>query len=234
MKAQFAIDAFLIVVLAVIALGGVFFLHTFINGLSLESLISIVDQEIDQRCFYSILPLTGGEYVTAGNDVSKNPYFNKTFAYFGGKNKYMDLSFDFEQKMNFYAQRMLLNPFRTNLSYIAGYLASPRKANELRNQILKLKDENFQISTYCFIPIYNPAGEPGSAELFTFTSQKACGLENTPCCERKVQGFFKLATCESGLTCVNNICMDCGEIGEECCPGDYCEEGTCSGGICVM
>jgi hypothetical protein len=66
-KAQFGPDALVgMVLVAILGLGGVFFLNVFVNGLALQGLLSILDTEIDQRCFYILLPLVNDEYIRAG------------------------------------------------------------------------------------------------------------------------------------------------------------------------
>jgi hypothetical protein len=66
-RAQFGPDALVgIVLVAILGLGGVFFLNVFVNGLALQGLLAILDTEIDQRCFYILLPLVNDEYIRAG------------------------------------------------------------------------------------------------------------------------------------------------------------------------
>ena len=118
MKAQFGPDALVgIVLIAALGLGGIFFLHTFVNGLNMESFISILDTELDQKCFYTLLPMIGGDYVRSGENVTDNSHFNITQDFFGGNKKYRDISYKFEGKITAYSNSMKNNPFLGKISY---------------------------------------------------------------------------------------------------------------------
>jgi len=167
-KAQFGPDALVgLVLVAVLGLGGVFFLNTFINGLALHGIISVLDSEIDQRCFFILLPLVGDEYSRAGNNVTGIEPFNNMSAYFGGGSDYSYISYEFNNTINvFRASIKSDSKLVTNLTYINGYIATEDRAEQLRSQELDyLSKNNIKLTNFCSLPIYSPAGKIGTAEL---------------------------------------------------------------------
>jgi len=201
MKAQFGPDALVgIVLIAALGLGGIFFLHTFVNGLNMEGFISILDTELDQKCFYTLLPFIGSDYARSGENVTSNIHFNKTQNFFGGNERYRDVSYKFEGKVNAYANSMKHNSLFGKISYVEGYLASKEVATQLRNQLFVYA--NASKLTYkqtCYTPVYGPGGKIGTAELYMFEQTSNCGQKGNYCCNEKY--------CNPGLTCTfsNNV-----------------------------
>lgn len=165
MKGQFGPDAFVgMVVLAVLGLGGVFFMKTFIQGLTLESFITILDKEIDQRCFYILLSLSKEEYIRAGEEPT-GVYINLT-EFYGGKNKYMEESYKFSVRLKNFSEKLKEIYLWENITYIDGYIASSLRADKLRENVLnKIKDKDYTIKHVCFLPVYSPGGIEGRGEL---------------------------------------------------------------------
>lgn len=165
-KAQFGPDALVgLVLVAVLGLGGIFFLNTFVNGLAVHGLLSILDSEIDQRCFFILLPLTGDEYSRAGDDFSNRPPFDELNNYFGQSN-YSLVSYEFNNTINLFRDGIKRFAFLTEISYINGYIAIESEAAKLRAQSLdELQDQGFVLTNFCSLPVYSPAGKVGSAEL---------------------------------------------------------------------
>jgi hypothetical protein len=165
-KAQFGPDALVgLVLVAILGLGGVFFLNTFINGLALHGIISVLDSEIDQRCFFILLPIVGDEYSRAGNNVTGVEPFNNMSAYFGGESDYSYISYEFNNTINVF-RASSESRFITNLTYIDGYIATEDRAAQLRGQELDyMTKNNIKLTNYCSLPVYSPTGKIGTAEL---------------------------------------------------------------------
>ena len=164
-KGQFGPDALIgIVLVAVLGLGGVFFLNTFVNGLALHGILSVLDSEIDQRCFYMLLPLVGDEYSRAGTDVSATPPFNSMVNYFGGSNDYSYVSYEFNNTINIFKSAVGTIPFLVDFTNIDGHIAYGAKAAELTAKISN--EHGGSITNYCSLPVYSPAGKVATAELF--------------------------------------------------------------------
>lgn len=170
-KAQFGPDAVVITVLVLmLGGGGIFFLNTFINGLALHGIISVLDSEIDQRCFFILLPLVGDEYSRAGDNVTNVQPFDNMSNYFGGESEYSYVSAEFNNTINYFKAE-ITNPnhhFIVNISYIGGYIATETKAAELRNETLAemtAPPYNAVLTHFCSLPVYSPAGKVGTAEL---------------------------------------------------------------------
>ncbi len=199
MKAQFGPDALVgIVLVAALGLGGVFFLHTFINGLNMDSFISILDTELDQKCFYTLLPMIGGDYVRSGENVTGDNHFNITQDFFGGDKVYKDVSYKFSEKVTSYSRSMENKPLLGKISFARGYLASKEVANNLRIQLKAYaKSNHLSYKQTCYIPVYGPGGTLGTAELYTFEKDSSCGKEGWSCC---TGGY-----CDSGLTCDTSV-----------------------------
>jgi hypothetical protein len=164
-KGQFGPDALVgIVLVAVLGLGGIFFLNTFVNGLALHGLLSILDSEIDQRCFFILLPLIGDEYSRAGANVTDISPFNKMVNYFGGESNYSYMSYEFNNTIHVFKDDSI-NHYIANINYIYGYIATESKAVELRNKTQAEMKDKYPLTDFCSIPIYSPAGKVGTAEL---------------------------------------------------------------------
>ena len=168
-KAQFGPDALVgLVLVAVLGLGGVFFLNTFINGLALHGIISVLDSEIDQRCFFILLPMVGDEYSRAGSNVTGIEPFSNMSAYFGGESDYSYISYEFNNTINVFRASSTSENSKlgTNLTYISGYITTEDKAEAIRSQELKyMSDNNIKLTNFCSLPIYSPAGKIGTADL---------------------------------------------------------------------
>jgi len=168
-KAQFGPDALIgLVLVAVLGLGGVFFLNMFVNGLALHGLLSVLDSEIDQRCFFILLPLTGDEYSRTGDNITGKPNFEKMSKFFGGESQYSYISFEFNNTIEVF-KASIKNKFITNMTYINGYIASETKAAELRAGTLAAMESETDpivLTSFCSLPIYSPVGKIGTADLF--------------------------------------------------------------------
>jgi hypothetical protein len=201
-KAQFGPDALVgMVVVALIGLGGIWFLSTFVQGLTIEGLISVLDQEIDQRCFFMTLPLTGDEYIRVGQDVSDNVDLTKMKDYFGGERRYMEKSAEFEAKLNNYVEKIKVTPLGQRPTYIKGFIATQKASEDLGNQITdEIDDQGLTITQLCLIPIYNPAGQIGVAQVFVAEDSEACGTKDKPCCVGEI--------CDPGLNCWGGVCYE--------------------------
>jgi hypothetical protein len=160
-KGQFGPDAIVgIVLVAVLGLGGIFFLNTFVNGLALHGLLAILDTEIDQRCFFILLPLVGDEYSRAGDNVTNKYLFYNMSNYFGGENNYSYMSNEFNNTIKIFKQG-ITNEFIIGITNIQGYIATESRAAILRNQALT----EFKPTNFCSLPVYSAVGKVGTAEL---------------------------------------------------------------------
>ena len=166
-KSQLGPDALISVVLvAIIGLGGIFILMTTINSISMQGMITILDSEFDQRCFYSLSSIVGDEYLRSGKEIkTKDTQYLKMVEYFGGYNKYMDYSPSIESKAKAYSDLIKESGYR-EINDIYFFLAKEDKAEELRNEKKEeWSNSGYLITRYCFIPVYSPVGIKGSAEF---------------------------------------------------------------------
>jgi len=164
-KGQFGPDAIVgIVLVAVLGLGGILFLNTFVSGLALHGIISVLDSEIDQRCFYILLPLVGDEYSRAGEDVYTLVPFSNMTNYFGGNSQYSSVSYEFNNTINVFKTAVSGADFLKNLTNIEGYIASGKTIESLREKMYEKIGSN--LTNYCSLPVYSPSGKLASAEIF--------------------------------------------------------------------
>ncbi len=56
------------------------------------------------------------------------------------------------------------------------------------------------------------------------TCGEPCGRAGQKCCSNGCK--------ESGLSCSSNQCVACGHMGQQCCMGNACSEGSCVAGAC--
>jgi hypothetical protein len=168
-SAQFGPDALVgMVLVAILGLGGIFFLNVFVNGLAMQGLISILDTEMDQRCYYILFPMIGDEYIRAGmpTEMLASPVylFKKQQDYLGGENNsYMNRSYVFDETMSKFKISLASNyEFPINITFMDGYIAEKNAAIAIRT---KMYPSNLN-PTVCSMPIYSPVGMPGTAEIF--------------------------------------------------------------------
>ena len=160
-RAQWGPDAIIgIVILAILALGGVFFVHTFVNGMSVQALLSVADREVDQRCLNILLPTVEGEYVRSGEDIQKDSNLYSTYIYFGGAQKPAFISpncinktFELSSKVN------ELSKYMDENIIIRGGCTS--------GEYPQVKESGSVLGS-CSIDTYNPAGAPGIAYMVMF------------------------------------------------------------------
>ena len=63
MKSQFDPDVWAaLLMIMIIGFGGITFMSMFVNGFTMHGLLSIFDQEYNQRCEYFLLPATSNDY----------------------------------------------------------------------------------------------------------------------------------------------------------------------------
>lgn len=158
-----------ILVLGLIGLGGVFFLNVFVNGIAMHGVLAIIDSEMDQRCFYILLPLIGDDYIRAGINISQPEYihFAKAQNFYKGHSVWMDKSYEIESASNTMSASVLNSDFAVNMTYFRAYAATVSMADKLRNETYTdMIAHDVTPTQYCTIPIYGPSGEVGLAELF--------------------------------------------------------------------
>lgn len=87
---------------AVLALGGLFFLNSFVSSLSLNGLLSVLDAENEQACIFMMLPLMGSDYIRQGysldeiNSIPHSEQYALLKSYFG-ESEYEQFSAQFNQ-----------------------------------------------------------------------------------------------------------------------------------------
>lgn len=170
-KSQFGPDVLIgFLLIAVLGLGGVFFLNAFVNGLSLTGLLKIMDAETEQKCFFMLLPLSGDDYIRSGVPYSsiKSEQFRNLKDFFGTRSPYEDVSKEFNDTIS--EIRAGIDPkyndpelFPAKITYIDGFMASNSKANELIGRV------KGATSVPCSMVVYGPY-TLGVAELFISTA----------------------------------------------------------------
>lgn len=172
-KAQFGPDALVgMVLVAVLGLGGIFFLNAFVNGIALEGMISILDTEMDQSCFYIMLPLVNDEYVRSGATQaelsepiggSATSIFIKQQDYFGGYDDNMDNSAEFAKTIEeFDVATNQIKNFPIVVREIRGFIADKETAGHEREKII----DEITPTKFCEMPVYSPAGKTGTAGIY--------------------------------------------------------------------
>jgi hypothetical protein len=168
MKSQFGPDATIgMLLLLVVSVAGVFFLHMFVNGFSVQSLLSVLDREVSDQCSYVVDNIAYDEFVRSGEKVKDNPTLSKTFSFYGGYSPSMDISQNCEKKI----QR-----FRRMLSYVSSSGEYPQYSSLVTgisgactptSKQVDITGERYivcQGKTY----FYNPFGSPGIARVILF------------------------------------------------------------------
>ena len=100
MKSQFDPDVWAaLLMIMIVGFGGITFMSMFINGFTMHGLLSIFDQEYNQRCNYFLLPIVSNDYAVVDESPDKN--INYTAKYFvinePERQTYFD---DFMEKVN--------------------------------------------------------------------------------------------------------------------------------------
>ena len=159
---------FLLIV--ILGLGGVFFLNAFINGLALTGLLTVLDTETDQKCFFMLLPLAGDDYIRSGVPYAqlKNPQFKSLKEYFSNTvpyedNQYEYKSYEFERTISTLKGNLptvTLSTFPVRIVGIEGFLTSSSNTN-------KVSAPGNYIP--CSMTVYGPY-EIGTANLFILTT----------------------------------------------------------------
>lgn len=163
-KSQFGPDAIVgVVLVAIIGLGGVFVLNLFVNMVSLQGMITILDSEYDQKCFYSLNALQGNEYIRFGADVRNKKYFNDTLKYMGGYRTNMEYSLNFQQSMDDYSQTLEDSEFQV-IKDIGGFISTDRRYGT--EETLTEDALEGTVKSRCEIPVYSPVGTEGKAVLY--------------------------------------------------------------------
>ncbi|HDQ59900.1 MAG TPA: hypothetical protein ENN30_01770 [Candidatus Woesearchaeota archaeon] len=167
-KGQFGPDAFIgLLLVAILGIGGIFLINLFVNSMSLRGMISIMDSEFDEKCFYTLNSLQGTEYIKYGVDI-RGTDFQNTWDYMGGYRENMEYSEPFSEEMSEYSDLVSGSTFKM-IRNVDAFIATERKAPDLRRKIQEEWCGNYVITTYCFVPVYSPVGTPGFAELFMST-----------------------------------------------------------------
>ena len=155
MKAQFGPDAIIgIVILVVVSLGGVLFIHIFINSLSLQNVISVVDKEVDQRCLYILIPSIQGEYVHSGY-INQDSNLWKTYNYFGGQNINQNISYKFVERIHKSSGELSTLSEQLDYPKISMYGVTDKS-------IIPAGGD----SRICTMNLFNPAGTSGIIGIF--------------------------------------------------------------------
>ena len=80
MKSQFDPDVWAaLFMIMIIGFGGITFMSMFVNGMTMHGLLSIFDQEFDQRCDYFLIPVISNDYALI--DETPNKDINYTANY---------------------------------------------------------------------------------------------------------------------------------------------------------
>ena len=178
MKSQFGPDATIgMILLLVLTIGGVFFIHMFVSGFSVQSLISIVDKESNEECTYLVNNIASGEFVRSGdtNTSSYPPTLKETYTFFGGHSNAMDVNFGCEKKVQEFQQLINtinngesteFNQYKNMISGVTGVCANQNYYNHVSSS---LKINNYLIC-YDTVYLYNPFGPAGVAEVNLFGS----------------------------------------------------------------
>ena len=73
MKSQFDPDVWAaLLMIMIIGFGGIIFMSIFVNGFTMHGLLTIFDQEYNQRCDYFLLPIVSNDYATIDENPDKN------------------------------------------------------------------------------------------------------------------------------------------------------------------
>ncbi|MDD5051071.1 MAG: hypothetical protein PHH61_01895 [Candidatus Nanoarchaeia archaeon] len=171
-KAQFGPDLLVgFLLIAILGLGGVFFLNTFVSSLSLNGLISIIDAETEQECVFMLLPMMKDEYIRAGytpeqiSSLSLNQY--TLLRGYLDSSKYESVSSEFNSTINYFKDNLgnvNLQSVPVKILGIQGYIATPAAAKKIPN--------DFEATRLCSMPVYSPYGYygiAGYAQLFVLT-----------------------------------------------------------------
>lgn len=179
-KSQFGPDLLIgFLLIAILGLGGVFFLNTFVNSLSLTGLINVLDAETDQECNFMLMPLMGDEYLRHGSSMDDLEALGQSqfiaLRYYFPASAYEDRSKEFDDTMT--NMELGLSKSRTTaagppttISGIQGYLTTLDKSVDIPNEITN--------PTYlCSVPVYSPFSYApfeyaGAAQLFVSTTER--------------------------------------------------------------
>ena len=173
MKSQFGPDAIIgMVILLIISLGGVFFIHMFVNGFSIQSVITVLDKEVDQRCLYLLLPTARGEYVKSGDNdnLDENSNLYATMEYFGGTNIHSKISSRCVNKIKSFSGELniLSTEFNQGNMKVYGVCGDPSIPTDIF----------YSYGSVCSMDLYNPAGPAGVATI-SIEGINALGTEGT-------------------------------------------------------
>ena len=100
MKSQFDPDVWAaLLMILIVGFGGITFMSMFINGLAMHGILSIFDQEYNQRCEYFLLPVISNDYALMSEKPTK--HFNNVSEYFSVNPARKETYFnDFMEKVN--------------------------------------------------------------------------------------------------------------------------------------
>ena len=170
-KAQFGPDVLIgFLLIAVLGLGGVFFLNVFVNNLTLKALLGVLDVENDQKCFFMLSPMIGDDYIRRGVSVENLTTQNlkNVKIYFGGNSIYEVQSIEFNNTINSLSTATTSPPanFPARIVLLKGFLSTFDKSKELI-ETQNLGSLGFTHS--CSTNIYGPH-EIGTAQLYVTTT----------------------------------------------------------------
>ena len=172
-KAQWGPDAIVgIVLLAILSIGGLFGLNLFVDGLAYDNLIRILDSEVDESCFFMMLPMIKDDYTRMGDKI-EGESFNSMYEHFGVEEEFKAESFRFKNRFDRYTDGLITMPLGyfdiENPKFVRASISSPEKTEEIFEELYdELQSQNLEILTYCFYPVvYNPAvfEKPGISQF---------------------------------------------------------------------
>lgn len=174
-KGQWGPDALVgIVLLALISLGGVFGLNLFVEGISYDNLIRIMDSELDETCFFTMMPMIKDEYMRTGDNLTNTRYI-EMMNYFNTSQEIAKHSRRFEERFEDFSEGLAkidsdldIDAPDTVWGILSTVEESERKFEEFYEDKLKQDGELKRIVLFCVYPIvYNPAiyEKPGMAQF---------------------------------------------------------------------
>lgn len=158
-KAQWGPDAVIgISIFLVIGIGGIFMISFFVEGLSLENLMRIMDDEIDKKCFFLMTSMVRDEYIRAGDadllEKEGNDVFLKSFEFYGGRREGISKQSRFYDRAEVLNNSFQIMPFY-DPGFVYGYIGPNEYVDDF---LLGSGYDADKITMSCFyVPIYDPA-----------------------------------------------------------------------------
>lgn len=163
-KGVFEPDALIgVVILIVICIAGIFFLNTYVSGVAMQGLLSILDQESDQSCFLLLVQLSGDSYIRTGEKVGGTDFSDITDRY----KKIEPASQLFEERIAYLNSELEEKDYPMDITEIFGFMANERESRRIRQEFLMEipEDPDKEIVSVCMVPVYGPV-EGGFAQLY--------------------------------------------------------------------